>query len=524
MTARTHLPLDAGPVIVGAGLAGLVAALELAPLPCTVVTTGEVGTLAASARAQGGLAAALGPGDSPEQHAADTLAAGAGLCDPVVVRRVTDAAEGVVDLLAGLGARFDRTPEGAYRLGLEGAHGRSRIVHAGGDGSGAEILRAVAEAVRHTLSITVLPHTTARDVVVHDGAVVGLVVEDAGATRRIATDRVVLATGGAGGLWQHTTNPTGALGGGLVLAARAGALLRNLEMVQFHPTALDVGTDPMPLLSEAVRGAGAVLVDAGGAPLLPDSLAARDVVARAVYARTQRGQGVFLDARGELALRLVEQFPAFGGACHAGGIDPVTDLVPVRAAAHYHCGGVAVDERGRSTVPGLWACGEVASTGLHGANRLASNSLLEAVVLGRAVAADLREGERSPGAPPRPRSSPPPDGPHPAASRWTPATGQGDLTAIRTLMERAVGVVRDGPDLGAASERLRDIAARTPAGRVHDAAVAALMISASALARTESRGGHARADYPDTDPTARHTDIRLTDVLGPVGPDIARSA
>lgn len=520
-----NTPVNTAPVVVGAGLAGLVTALHLAPQPCTVVTTGDLGSLAASAWAQGGLAAALGPGDSPDRHAADTLAAGAGLCDPDVVGQITDAAPGVVDLLAGLGARFDQTPDGGYRLGLEGAHGRHRIVHADGDGSGAEIMRAVVEAVRRTPSITVLTHTLARDIVVRDGAVVGVVVESAGGTHRITTDRVVLATGGAGGLWQHTTNPRNALGRGLALAARAGARLRDLEMVQFHPTALDVGTHPMPLVSEAVRGAGAVLVDARGAALLPDSLAARDVVARAVYAETQQGHEVFLDARGSLGRRLVELFPAFGGACHAAGIDPRTDLVPVRAAAHYHCGGVAVDGRGRSTLPGLWACGEVASSGLHGANRLASNSLLEAVVLGRAVAADLRDDRRPSGsATIRQRATPPAAAPVPASRRRGRFLAQDALPGIRALMDRAVGVLRDGPDLQAATEQLRDIVEGTSGGRVHDAAVTALLVSSSALARTESRGGHARADYPDTAPTAKHTEIHLCDVLGPVGTDIARSA
>ncbi|EWT07524.1 L-aspartate oxidase, partial [Intrasporangium chromatireducens Q5-1] len=398
------------PVIVGAGLAGLVTALRLAPHPVIVLAAGRLGHGAASGWAQGGIAAALGDDDSAQLHAADTIAAGAGLCEPEVVARITAAAPAAVDYLAELGARFDRTPDGRYRLGLEGAHSRRRIVHAAGDGTGAEVLRAVVGAVRRTPSITVLEGTIATRLLVADGRVAGVAAERAAwspapallatpahaapgalASRsfQLRSERVILATGGSGQLWRHTTNPTGSRGQGLALAARAGAELRDLEMVQFHPTALDVGLDPMPLVSEAVRGAGALLVDATGAPLTDDPLAARDVVARAVWGELSRGGRVFLDARGALGSRFADAFPTVARACQAAGIDPATDLIPVRPAAHYQCGGVTVDRHGRTTVPGLWAVGEVASTGLHGANRLASNSLLEAVVCGGWVADDL---------------------------------------------------------------------------------------------------------------------------------------
>ncbi|HET8595156.1 MAG TPA: L-aspartate oxidase [Intrasporangium sp.] len=557
----TQLSSDRGagardvPVIIGAGLAGLVTALRLAPCPVVVLSAGRLGEGAASGWAQGGLAAALGDDDSPELHAADTLAAGAGLCEPDVVRRITAAAPAAVAYLAGLGTRFDRSPEGVYRLGLEGAHSRNRIVHAAGDATGAEILRAVVEAVRRTSSITVLEQTLAGRIMVKDGRVAGLLVERAsgldgsarepvapsdapsikrqvaGARRlsRIDTDAVVLATGGSGQLWQHTTNPRGSQGQGLALAARAGAELRDLEMVQFHPTALDVGLDPMPLVSEAVRGAGAVLVDATGAPLTDDPLAARDVVARAVWRELARGGRAFLDARQALGVRFGEAFPTVARACLAAGIDPARDLIPVRPAAHYQCGGVTVDLHGRTTVPGLWAVGEVASTGLHGANRLASNSLLEAVVCGGWVAEDVAARLAGQSLPDHPHMEPIPVA---VAVKESPDERGRVPLDLRTLMSQAVGIVRDEQGLAAAEATLLDAvrSARTPrngaeavgavgassgsvAERLDDASLVALLVTHSARRRQESRGGHTRLDHPDTADLASHTTVTLADIL-----------
>lgn len=515
---------DSGPVIVGAGLAGLMTALHLAPRPCVVITTGTLGEHAATDLAQGGIAAAVGADDSPLLHARDTTAAGAGLCDPAVVERVTGAAPAAIEHLAALGARFDRHADGRLRLGLEGAHSRARIVHAYGDGSGREVLRTAVAAVRATGSITVLEHAWARRLVIGEGRVRGLDVEHLGQPARIRTDQVVLATGGAGGLFGHTTNPPGALGQGLALAARAGAELRDLEMVQFHPTALDVGLDPMPLVSEAVRGAGAVLVDDRGRRVLDDDLAARDVVSRAVWAQLQQGRRVFLDARGP-GDSLVSRFPGMASACLAAGFDPARSPVPVRPAAHYHMGGVLVDGRGRSTVPGLWACGEVASTGLHGANRLASNSLLEAVVCSRWVAGDVAATSASPGPGRSPGACHSPaasalSGPGrvPARStpntRWDPAA----LQDVRELVSGAAGVLRDGPTLSAAVTRLRHRLRLQPDD---DAALVALLICWSALQRVESRGGHIRTDAPDSRP-ARHQRVTLADALGDACPDTSR--
>ncbi|KAE8765606.1 L-aspartate oxidase [Georgenia thermotolerans] len=490
------------PVIVGAGLAGLLTAVHLAPLPCVVLTTGRLAEHTSTDLAQGGIAAALHPGDSPLLHALDTLHAGAGLSDPGTAERITAAAPAAVEHLAALGARFDRTPDGAFTLGLEAAHSRHRVAHAGGDATGHEVLRAAIAAVRATPSITVLQHARAVRVVTgDDGRVAGVVVAAGGAPELIRTDRVVLATGGAGGLFRHTTNPTGSRGQGLALAARAGAELRDLEMVQFHPTALDVGLDPMPLVTEALRGAGARLVDAAGDRLLEDDLAPRDVVARAVFAELERGGRVFLDARE--ALGAAARFPTVAAACRAAGIDPRRAPMPVRPAAHYLMGGVSVDGRGRTTVAGLWAVGEVASTGLHGANRLASNSLLEAAVCARWVAQDVagQEGRRGP------RLGSPAPQPGPAAE---PAGGAAEL---RTLMSECVGVLRDGATLTHAVDRLGATVDRAGLDATDDATLAALLLATSALRREESRGAHTRTDFPGA-AEPRHLTLTLEDGLG----------
>ncbi len=495
------------PVIVGAGLAGLMTAIDLAPQPCVVLTTGTLGTEAATGWAQGGIAAALGPKDSPALHAADTMASGAGLCDAEVVEAITASAPAAVERLAALGADFDRLADGSLRLGLEGAHCRNRIVHAGGDGSGAEILRAVIEVVRDTPSVTVLEHTRALRVLVDPQAhhVVGLEVESDAGTQIMSTPAVVLATGGYGALWRHTSNPLGARGQGLAMAVRAGAQLRDLEMAQFHPTSLDARLDPMPLVSEAVRGEGAILIDAQGEPLPCDNLASRDIVSRAVWAELTAGGQVFLDARDALGERFATVFPGIDQACKSAGIDPATEPIPVHPAAHYQCGGVTVDRHGRTTVPGLWAVGEVASTGLHGANRLASNSLLEAVVCAGWVAEDLRATPLSP-----------PSGP-PEAGAEHPQESDESRMALRTLLTTAAGVVRSSDPLEEAIRSLTDRVHIVGAGGLSDHELMALLICRSAIAREESRGGHLRSDFPDTDARGQHSTAQISDLSHPVG-------
>jgi aspartate oxidase len=319
---------------------------------------------------------------------------------------------------------------------------------------------------------------------------------------------VVLATGGIGGLYAHTTNPLGSTGSGLALAARAGAVLRDLEFVQFHPTAIAAGLDPMPLATEALRGEGAWLVDGRGERFMlgiPGAeLAPRDVVARAIFARIAAGEQVFLDPRQALGDKLPQRFPGVAALCRAAGIDPIRDPIPVRPAAHYHMGGIKVDERGRSSVEGLWACGEVASTGLHGANRLASNSLLEALAFARWIAEDVEAAAAAsnPGRPHAPRQD----------HSGFPAGEALSFADIRKLMDDQVGVVRDSSGLAHAVHRLHaaichDMEPGSAAGC--DAALVGLLVAAAAHARRESRGAHQRRDHPTPAPEGRHAEMTL---------------
>lgn len=487
-------------LVVGTGIAGLTAALGAKPLRVTVLTKARLGAGGSSPWAQGGVAAALGRDDAPALHAADTIAAGAGLNDPRVVDILTKEGPRRIEALLGLGAQFDLDESGNFALGREAAHSRRRILHAR-DATGAEMVRTLVEAVHHAPEIRVVDRVFAIDLVVEDGAVTGVSAVHADGRRMLyLAPAVVLATGGLGRLYLHTTNPVEATGDGLAMAARAGARLVDVEFVQFHPTALATGADPMPLLTEALRGEGAVLVDDTGDRFMaaehPDrELAPRDVVARAIWRRLMAGRRVFLDAREAVGEELAEQFPTVYRLCREHGLDPVHQPIPVAPAAHYHMGGIAVDEKGRASLPGLWACGEVSSTGAHGANRLASNSLLEALVFGARVAEDLRAGL------PAVRG----------AGRWASlgpvpditAPGDAELTAaVRRLMWEKAGLVRDAAGLSSALDELADLTARHPqaAGEARNLLWVARLLTAAALARQESRGGHYRSDFPQPDP------------------------
>jgi L-aspartate oxidase len=493
MTPDIH-HLNGAPVIIGGGVAGLMTALHLAPEPVVLLSRAPLATEASSTLAQGGLAASLGADDSPDLHLADTHAAGDGLSDEAMVRRIVEAAPKAIENLERLGAAFDRDRNGALRLGLEAAHSRRRIVHAAGDATGRELVRALAAAVRRTPSITVLEGIEARRLLIDDGAVAGVLAAGNAGSVALSTSRVVLATGGIGGLFRDTTNPLGSFGQGLALAARVGAELADLEFVQFHPTALDSPRRPMPLVSEAVRGEGAVLVDERGQRFLADTpgaeLAPRDVVARAVWCHLAAGHRVFLDARQSLGQKFGERFPAIATFCREAGIDPAAEPIPVRPAAHYHMGGVAVDAEGRSSVGGLWACGEVAQTGLHGANRLASNSLIEAVVSATWVADSVAAAS-------------------PGERKWpfpTILPPRPDVSRIRPIVSSALGIVRDGETLSEAAKTLLPIAAGHDAAS--DPALVALMVTIAALRREESRGSHFRSDF--TGRNAHAPSSRLT--------------
>lgn len=491
-------------VVVGSGVAGLSAALGAAPRRVTLLTKVPFGGGGSSSWAQGGIAAAVGADDDPAIHAADTLAAGAGLSDPEIVELLTEEGPARVRRLLALGARFDRDRGGHLALGREAAHSRRRILHAHGDATGAEIVRALTEAVRRSAGVLVVDRAFALELALgENGAVAGVVARHADGRRVLhAAPAVVLATGGSGRLYLHTTNPPEATADGLAIAARAGALLKDLEFVQFHPTALAAGGDPMPLLTEALRGEGAVLVDERGQRFMPAEhpdaeLAPRDVVARAIWRRLTAGGRVFLDAREAVGERFPERFPTVFRLCQERGLDPRREPIPVAPAAHYHMGGIAVDARGRASLPGLWACGEVAATGAHGANRLASNSLLEALVFGARVAEDLASVPA--------RSLPRLPAPTPARADGSEAGDAEVAAAVRTTMWEKVGLVRDGRGLSAAVAALDDLAAAHPdaSGEARNLLAAARMVTAAAFARRESRGGHYRSDYPAPDPAWR---------------------
>ncbi len=507
-------------LIIGGGLAGLFTALKLAPAPCTVLSPRPLGEGASSAWAQGGIAAALDEGDTPEAHAADTVAAGAGLVDEkVALGMAREARERVLDLLE-FGVPFDKDLEGRLVQSREAAHSARRIVRVAGDKAGQAIMEALVAAVRRTPAITVREGFVADELVVRDGRVAGVAARpvDGGNPETIEADAVVLATGGIGALFGVTTNPPEARGIGLAIAARAGAVIADPEFVQFHPTAIDVGRDPAPLATEALRGDGAILVDKDGdrfmAALHKDGeLAPRDIVARGVAASIAAGKGAFLDARAAVGAAFPERFPTVYAACMAAGIDAVSQPIPIAPAEHYHMGGVLTDARGRTTLPGLWAAGEVASTGVHGANRLASNSLLEAVVFGARIAADIAAGAAD--------VTTDAVAAEPAAARTAPRRRTAEATArdgvairrLRAVMQAHCGVVRDERGLTVAVQRLAVIRREAESEALYNMATAALFVAVCALLRKESRGGHFRTDHPEADAALAHrTLVTLAEV------------
>lgn len=488
---------DAAPLIIGSGIAGLWTAWQLAAegRPAHLVTK-ETLADSASAWAQGGIAVALGPGDNPVQHAADTLAAGDGLSDPEAVRVLTNEGPDRIRELLAMGATFDRAPDGRLCFGLEAAHTRPRIIHAGGDRTGAALVAFLTGVIRDHPLIEILEHTEARALIVEGDRVTGaLLVQPERPAFAVRAPAVVLATGGVGQLYAVTTNPQVATADGWAMAHRAGAELRDLEFLQFHPTALKLpGVNPAPLISEAVRGAGAWLVDRAGHRFALDQdargeLAPRDVLARAVAAADAAG-GAWLDARH--VPDFGRQFPGISLMLASHGLDPSRDLLPVAPALHYAMGGIRTDLDGQASLPGLWAVGECACTGVHGANRLASNSLLEGLVFADRVARAL---------PPRGTQTPGPAGPVPdegAIDTAPTAASETIREAMRTLMTADVGLQRSERSLLRAEKALAALTRRVPPGdwRTANQLLAATLITQAARQRRESRGGHRRVDYP----------------------------
>ncbi|MGI8901748.1 MAG: L-aspartate oxidase [Nocardioides sp.] len=512
-------------VVIGSGIAGLTTALQVREVGSVMVVTKDILSAGSTQWAQGGIAAALGPGDTPEQHLRDTLVAGAGLCDEDAVRALVTEGPDAVRRLIGLGTQFDQTAAGELSLTREGGHLRDRIAHAGGDATGAEIQRALVAAVLAAPDIEVTEHALVLDLILGEAGVVGeagvagVTLHVMGEGQRdgvgaVMCQAVVLASGGMGQVYSATTNPAVSTGDGMALALRAGAVLRDLEFVQFHPTVMWLGADSVgqqPLISEAVRGEGAFLVDDDGVRFMAGQheladLAPRDVVAKAIMRRMREtgSQHMWLDARHLGEDTWQTRFPTILATCRRHGIDPVTEPIPVAPACHYASGGIATDLQGQSSVPGLFACGEVACSGVHGANRLASNSLLEGLVFSRRIATCLVEE-----LPPRrkPGSEDRPEGLVPGALR----------PHIQQVMTERAGVLRSHEGLREGTAALDTLAAETSV----DSGVAAwettnlLTVSralvSAALAREETRGSHWREDYPARDDVAwaRHIDVTL---------------
>ncbi len=499
--------LETDVLIVGAGAAGLVSALELEGFDVTVLAKAPVGEGASSAWAQGGIAVAMGEDDHPENHLRDTLDVGGELSCDKAARVITHEGPELVEALIQWGVNFDRTPQGKLSLGREAAHSFRRILHADGDSTGKEIMRALGQAVAHSAHIRLLQDVSAQELIVENGRVCGVFAQDEkGQWLKLLAGAVILATGGVGSLFGRTTNPVEACGEGVAMAARAGARLADLEFVQFHPTAMDVGLTPMPLATEALRGEGAHLIDGRGVRFMPAvhpdaELAPRDVVARAIWRKIKGGDKVYLDTREAVGQSFPDRFPTVWDYCQQAGIDPRKEPIPITPGAHYHMGGVDVDLQGRTSLNGLWAVGEVSCTGVHGANRLASNSLLEAVVFGRRVARDVAAGKPA----------------FVGDVMCEPSMG-GSLDVspqLANVLYGACGVERSESGLFEALAQVVDWekhqASFSPAFCNH--LTTAKMILVCALERRESRGGHFRSDYPETDPAqAKRSKTTLKEV------------
>ena len=516
-------------VVVGSGVAGLTTALRLRAAGLRVLVVTKAMLDDGSTRwAQGGIAAALGEGDTPEQHLDDTLVAGAGLCDETAVRvLVTEGPEAVRRLIA-TGAAFDKDADGAILLTREGGHHRRRIAHAGGDATGAEISRALVEAVRADAGVELIEHALVLDLLTDvKGRTAGLTLHVMGEGQRdgvgaVHARAVVLATGGMGQVFSATTNPAVSTGDGVALALRAGAEVTDLEFVQFHPTVLWLGPDAegqQPLISEAVRGEGAYLVDADEVRFMVGQhelaeLAPRDIVAKGIMRRMREtgAEHMYLDGRHFGERMWAERFPTILASCRSHGIDPVTQLIPVAPAAHYASGGVLTDLRGHTSVSGLYACGEVACTGVHGANRLASNSLLEGLVFAERIAADILERDAAGRLTPR----------HEDVSREVqrvPLLAPEARAEIQRQMTRGVGVLRSAESMAATAQGLAALLAQHTGGNEATGSeekgkgeppqvetweatnlhLVATALTAAARLREETRGCHWREDFPDRD-------------------------
>ena len=513
-------------VIVGCGLAGLFCALKLAPRPVTILAAAPIGRGASSAWAQAGIAAAIGKGDTFEKHLTDTIIAGAGIVDEKIARlMVTEAPERIYDLLE-YGVPFDKDLEGKLVQSREAAHSENRVVRVRGDMAGKAIMEALIAKVRKTTSIRVLESYVVEEIISNGRFVSGVVARaDAGRSKakvEFPARAVVIASGGVGHLFAVTTNPSEARGGGCGMAARAGAVIADPEFVQFHPTAINIGRDPAPLATEALRGEGAHLLNAAGERFMvaihkDAELAPRDIVARGIFAEVQAGRGAFLDCTKTVGTHFAEEFPTVYGYCRSAGIDPVVEPIPVVPAVHYHMGGILTDADGRSSLDGLWAAGEVSSTGVHGANRLASNSLLEAVVFATRIANNIQSLLPSPKLNPWPENASQADDDEAGADSAA-------MSKLRKMMSADVGVIRNGAGLKNAVRTIVELERKNKQIPFANVLTAAKMMAVGALLREESRGGHFRSDFPEQVEAWKHRTYMTLDDADAFAANIAEKA
>lgn len=501
--------MDNPPIIViGSGIAGAYAALKMAPHPTRLITPSLADTMGSSHYAQGGIAAAIGKDDSTEAHLNDTIVAGAGLVNRDAAKHIIDRAAHLIADLAALGVHFDRDAKGTYQFSLEAGHSKPRVLHLQGDSSGANLMRVLTHAIRQSPHIRPMEGYQALSLASHRNRCVGVwVVDGHGHISYLPAHAVVLATGGIGALFNRTTNPPQILGQGIGMAARAGAVIMNPEFIQFHPTALKTDHYPTPLVTEALRGAGARLVNDRHEYFMESlhplgDLAPRDIVARALYNQLSLGRSVYLDARESPGACVTTAFPTVYAACKREGIDPARDLIPVTPAAHYHVGGVMTDMHGQSTLQGLYACGEVACTGLHGANRLASNSLLEGLVLAENSAAHIKATLPTTTLPPISEAQLP-------ALHHVATASPALWSSLRETIETSLGIVRNENALLGGMASIQQILREHPQDIfLMNSCISLLSALSGALYRQESRGCHYREDWPNPNPSYQ-TDTKL---------------
>ena len=489
-------------VIVGGGVAGLNAALNLAPRNVCVITKNSLGENTSSGWAQGGIAAPFSKDDSNESHIQDTIATAKGLADLNVVKEIISESINIIKDLEGIGIEFDKNSDGTFNLGLEAAHSFNRIVKSKGDSSGIEIMRGLTEKVRKSGHITILENVSIDSIMMENNTIYGVIghLNNENIPENhvvIQSPNVILATGGLGGIFANTTNPRTSYGEGIALAAEAGATITDMEFVQFHPTGLDFGVDPTPLATEAIRGEGATLVNQYNERFMLEihpkaELASRDVIAQNIFKQIETGNSVFLDCRQNIGKDFGQRFPQVQSYCEKADIDPSSELIPIIPVAHYHIGGVKTDLKGRSSVEGLWCCGEVAATGLHGANRLASNSILESLVFAKIVAEEIN---KSPLKKVESISS--------SFIKTYKEKTRNKIRAkkyiwqLRSTMMRNLGIVRNSQSI---IRGLKDIIriereSKGLSAKLNDMILVSKFIISGAYKRKESRGCHLRSDY-----------------------------